>query len=240
MLYGFFLSWSCLGYTQGFRNLKQYVLQDSLSDYGFGLEKTTIVEDTGVHIFSLNSFLDSNILFRKITGDSIRVVVNGDDVEAKVSYKNEMLDQFYVYKNGKLLAKHKYPNGLFFESAGYLMMYRGSTWFVMYSTPKFLGSTTLIQNEGVMVNLNTFQVYNLPDWQSTNSLLCFTDYNLDGTLDYVQFKGGIDKDVKFFQIGKDSFIPDKKFLLKMSVCDSRTYFLDSLNSKIPPVYHDVF
>jgi|GEM_PF-6244523 len=209
-------------------NLKQYIKQNKMIDYGYGLWE--LDEELNEKYFNFNSLMSEQLLFRFVDikrikeNNQVLLLYNEHKIVIQSNealYFNEVdttsIDtvSHISYKlNDVNILNINISFASYFDTA-YLLHFAEKDYLLIYIKELNIDNPfqgTLSRYQGFLLDIHRKELVKLPKMQTTNSVLCFSDYDKNGLLDYINIDIDSSNIVSFYTLKDNRFTKDKYYI----------------------------
>ncbi len=230
-----FLTIPTVLYSQSLEQLSKYVSKRKIVDYGYGMWF-----DEGKaqkKYFNFNHFLSEQLFFSVLNFEQDSVQINtiklsGFDklsINSNKSLYFNSIDTMIIDTISSIVYQHDTLNHSISMFSSYtldkiyFMKLKTKNYVVVYLkkiTVENPFQNTIAIYKGFLIDLNKKIIIELPEEQSTNSILCFADYNRDNCIDYININiYGNSNTVNFYILEKEKFIKDQYYIKYINFID---------------------
>ena len=222
----FICSSSLNAQTNNFKNLKSFLKEQNLFDYGYDLQKDDSRQDS---IVCYNDFVSDKIFFNEINSN---IEFNSNDSIFKVKLNNKRNVLKYIsinFKNSiiRSLQINDSLNNFTRIVTSYNLKFNNDNYILFYLSDDNLIPSLRENYLGVLIDTKTKLVSLFPTLQHTSSILPLTDIDNDGELDYVSYYPSFKDTVTVYTINFNcEWIPKKDYSCKLNEYDGFVWLIN--------------
>lgn len=215
---------NCSAQNNGYINLSEYITQNKLYDFGYGLEKRDSRIDS---IVCFNDFMNKNIVFKNSNnlnfncndsiftistklkkGHILRIdILHGKNIVSKLNLNDSLNNFQYIFKS-------------------YRIKFENKNYSVLYLTDEYNHQTFRVQFLGIIIDEKTKSILPFPRFQNTTSLLNITDIDNDKKIDFVSYNPSFSSMVEVFNLENNKWKLNVKYSCKLKSTDNFVWKID--------------
>lgn len=222
-----------------YKKLSDFLTDQKLYDYGYGLEKYDTRLDS---IVCYNDLVSELILFKELQ-DKIQFNKNDSIFKVNLNIKKNVLNSISIdYKNHRIknfnindslnnFTRVVNVYDFIFQDTNYILFYLSGDNIVQSLRENYLG---------ILIDTKTKLLTPFPTLQNTCSLLPLTDIDKDGKLDYISYAPSFRDNVKVYSLNNDSSWTSKKnYFCKLFNSDGFVWQIDFQNDNFLKRFYDL-
>jgi len=221
----FFIVTKTYAQNAEYKNLREYVTENNLYDFGYGLEEHKSRLDS---IVCFNDFLFPGIYFKELNKD-LFFSSNDSTFTIVIGKKKEKILNLNILQGKKLIKKiilNDSLNDFSVVSKAYNFKFGNQKYSIIYLSNENNQQTLRSQYLAILIDNYNKSIIPFPRYQSTTSLLNITNFNGNQKLNIICYNPSFTGKVETFQLENKSWILLNEYTCNLKLFDGFVWMVD--------------